>query len=507
MRLRVLPASCPRPRQRPGRLPSEGQFSVPWISASEWPLSLRAVADPRPPEFPGIYPAAPQKLQRPRRAHSRATKRHLAATRNSRCPRSLPHPRRSRILLCPACIRIGSNPRTRSPSRWPSSKSHWQRDVPNAIRPRRSLQQESGGDFWSRMHVQKSRSSKRQRSRFIQENGVHLGEFLKVQAALDNRALLCGSSNRSKDCQRRSRSDTASSRHNDHGNRRANVVSDEECQDCGGKSKIDEVSGQTIRNALNRRTGLLGLFHGLDDLAESCVTPKPFDAHFERAGLVDRAGVYLLSWVFLHRHRFASDGCLIDKGMAAHHRTIHRNSASRLDENNVTHQHLLNPQLSPSSALIHRCSGRQQIDQVANRVPPAAHGEPLEDFRHEHEQSDHQCRENFPDRQRRQNRDGHREFHRHLPFENILNRFAEYRVSANDGANYAGKDKMKTRVYSPKPKYARCDRHKADSNGLAPIQTMLVRRAATLRVARRAFPCRVSARLMHSRCHTATSVF
>src|SRR6267378_3389409 len=260
--------------------------------------------------------------------------------------------------------------------------------------------------------------------------------------------------NRSKDCQRRSRSDTASSRHNDHGNRRAHVVSDEECQDCGGKSKIDEVSGQTIGNALNRRTGLLGLFHGL----------------------VDGAGVYLLSWVFLHRHRFASDGCLIDKGMAAHHRTIHRNSASRLDENNVTHQHLLNPDLSPSSALIHRCSRRQQIDQVANLVPPAAHGEPLEDFRHEHEQSDHQCRENFPDRQRRQNRDGHREFHRHSPFENILNRFAEYRVSANDGANYACKDKRKTRVYSQKPKYARCDRHKADSNGLAPIQTMLVRR-------------------------------
>jgi hypothetical protein len=56
----------------------------------------------------------------------------------------------------------------------------------------------------------------------------------------------------------------------------------------------------------------------------------------------------------------------------------------------------------------------------------------------QHEASDDQSSEKLPNRQCREKRDGHREFHRHLSFRNVLEGFLENRIAADRGSRDAG---------------------------------------------------------------------
>jgi len=105
---------------------------------------------------------------------------------------------------------------------------------------------------------------------------------------------------------------------------------------------------------------------------------------------------------------------------------------------------------------------------------PPAHREPLKDFRDQHKQRDDQRREYFPNRQRRQDGDGHRKLHGHSPFQNILNRFVKNGIPANDGAKHPHKDKRQTKVHSCKPKRPRGHRDKPNSNDLPPVEMVFV---------------------------------
>jgi hypothetical protein len=49
----------------------------------------------------------------------------------------------------------------------------------------------------------------------------------------------------------------------------------------------------------------------------------------------------------------------------------------------------------------------------------------------QHESSDNQSSEEFADSQGRKKGDGHRQFHRHLPFDDVLEGFLEYRTSTD----------------------------------------------------------------------------
>ena len=55
--------------------------------------------------------------------------------------------------------------------------------------------------------------------------------------------------------------------------------------------EVDQVPGQPVGGLLDRRTGLLGPLHRLDDLAEGGVPPDALGADLDDAGLVDGPGV------------------------------------------------------------------------------------------------------------------------------------------------------------------------------------------------------------------------
>ncbi len=57
--------------------------------------------------------------------------------------------------------------------------------------------------------------------------------------------------------------------YDDDRDRGANVLRDEDGQHGTADGEVDQVTGEPVGD-LNRGLGLLGLLHGLDDLAESC---------------------------------------------------------------------------------------------------------------------------------------------------------------------------------------------------------------------------------------------
>src|SRR6516164_1951830 len=92
---------------------------------------------------------------------------------------------------------------------------------------RRRCQQGSLGGWRSRLNLDNFRSSVRERAGFVQENGIYVREGFQVDAAFDDRALLCRAPNRTKNRQRGTGGDAASSGNDYNGNGGPHIVRDE----------------------------------------------------------------------------------------------------------------------------------------------------------------------------------------------------------------------------------------------------------------------------------------
>jgi hypothetical protein len=79
--------------------------------------------------------------------------------------------------------------------------------------------------------------------------------------------------------------------HDDDRDGRAHVTGEEKRQGGATDGEIDETARQPVGSLLDRRTGLLGPLHGLDDLAEGGVPPDALGADLDDARLVDGPGV------------------------------------------------------------------------------------------------------------------------------------------------------------------------------------------------------------------------
>src|SRR5207244_5398751 len=90
---------------------------------------------------------------------------------------------------------------------------------------------------------------------------------------------------------RRSGADAAGAGDGHARDRRAHVARDEEREARSGEGEVDEMTGEPVGEALDRGARALGALDRLDDLAVAGVAADPLGADFERARLVDRAGV------------------------------------------------------------------------------------------------------------------------------------------------------------------------------------------------------------------------
>ena len=171
----------------------------------------------------------------------------------------------------------------------------------------------------------------------VQHDGVHRAQRLQVEAALDDRPLAGGTANGPQDGQRRARRNAAGPGHDDDRDGGAHVTGDEERQHGTADGEVDQVPGQPVGGLLDRRTGLLGPLHRLDDLAEGGVPPDALGADLDDAGLVDGPGVDAAAGHLLDRQRLAGDRGLVHERVPGHHHAVHRDTSAGLDQHHVAH--------------------------------------------------------------------------------------------------------------------------------------------------------------------------
>jgi len=318
---------------------------------------------------------------------------------------------------------------------------------------------------------------KRQRPCFIQQDRVDLGELFEIQAAFDDRSLMRCSADAPEDRKRCPGRDSTRPCHDNHGDCGANVVRKQESHDGGAHGEVYEVSCEAVGNTLNGCARLLGFFNSANDFSEGCVAAQTLRANFQSTRLVDRSGIHLRAGIFLHRHRFASDGGLVNKRVATHHQAIYRDSASRPDEDDCPDRNFLNSDVFPRPSFIHRHRRRQQVNQVTNCRSAPAHCQALEHFGNQNEERDNQRGEHFADSQGGQNRDGHGEFHRHSALDNIFNCFVKYGIAANEGTSDAGKHERETQVRTYQPRRSRGHADENDSSDFQPVRAMRLLRS------------------------------
>jgi hypothetical protein len=201
--------------------------------------------------------------------------------------------------------------------------------------------------------------------------------------------------------------------------------------------EIDQISGKPVGSLLNRCAGLFRPFHRFNDLAEGGLFAQAFDQNMKRTGLIDRAGIHGAACHLFTGHGFASNGRFLYKGVAADHLAIDRDSVAGANEDNLAGEDGIGGHIEGLAGSQHACSLRQKVEHVLNGTAATAYGQPFEDFSPQNEGCDHQSCKVFPDRQRGEECDGHREFHRHAALDDVLQRLLEDGVAPNQRGHQA----------------------------------------------------------------------
>jgi hypothetical protein len=126
-------------------------------------------------------------------------------------------------------------------------------------------------------------------ARLIEHDSVHAAERLEVHPAFDDRAEPSRPPDTAQDGERCAGGDATCAGDDDDRDRRTHVLCDKKCQCSRPERQIDEVGRETIRETLNRSTGLLRLLDGFDDPPVARVAADPIGADLEHSRGVDRS--------------------------------------------------------------------------------------------------------------------------------------------------------------------------------------------------------------------------
>ena len=96
-----------------------------------------------------------------------------------------------------------------------------------------------------------------------------------MHATLDDGAKPGRAADAAKYGERRAGGNAAGASDDDHRDRRIDVVRDQEGQGGGAEREVDEITGQSVSEMLDRSTGFLSPLDRLDDLAVARVTTNP----------------------------------------------------------------------------------------------------------------------------------------------------------------------------------------------------------------------------------------
>jgi len=121
------------------------------------------------------------------------------------------------------------------------------------------------------------------------------------------------------------------------------------------------------------------------------------------------------------------------------------------------------------------CDGSgEKIEKALDSPPASSNREPLQYLGGKHEAGDNQGGEELSNCQSRQERDGHREFHRHFAFNDVFESFPENGVSADQGGHDADDADVRKRLPKPKPDCSGSHGHESDADEFGRLDSMFV---------------------------------
>src|SRR5579884_3819383 len=145
--------------------------------------------------------------------------------------------------------------------------------------------------------------------------------------------------------------------------------------------------------------------------------------------------------------------------MPCNNRPVDRNTGTRTDKDCVASDDLSDINVPPFVTSADSCSVRQEINKPLNRLAASTDRQTLEYFCHKDEKGDYECGENFANRKRGNDRDGHGEFHRHTALYDVLVGFVEDREATSKCTNHAERSDVRiaTAIQKPDPRRSQGD--------------------------------------------------
>ena len=160
--------------------------------------------------------------------------------------------------------------------------------------------------------------------------------------------------------------------------------------------------------------------------------------------------------------------------MSADHLSIDGNSPAGSNYHNLPRKNCPRGHIDNLAVAHHACDLRQKVQHVLDGAPPPADGEPLQNLGRQHKRGNHQRREELADRQRRNQRDGHGEFHRHAALDKVLERLLKDWVAADQGGYQPDHAYPMKRLPPVKPHCRRGKRYKSDAHNVRHFKAMLM---------------------------------
>src|ERR1700730_6973949 len=112
--------------------------------------------------------------------------------------------------------------------------------------------------------------------------------------------------------------------------------------------------------------------------------------------------------------------------------SIHGDSAARSNDDDLSGENCLSVHFDNLIASENAGRLRKEVEHVLNSTSSAPHRQAFKYLGCQNERGDDECGEELADRKRRDQGDGHGEFHRHAAFEDVLERFFEDGIAANE---------------------------------------------------------------------------
>src|SRR5258708_2990723 len=183
-------------------------------------------------------------------------------------------------------------------------------------------------------------------------------------------------------------------------NRRSGVVGDEECEGRCANREIDQVPGEPVRGSLNWRARLFRLLHRLEDSRERGIAAHPRGPNLKSSGLIECTRKNRGTYNLLYRLGLTSDRRLIDKGVAGHDHSVHRDATARSNEHHIAGANQIDVNLLCAAGSLNRYGAWKKVQKVLDRPSAPINGHPFQNFSDEDKKQDYQRDECLPDRQR-----------------------------------------------------------------------------------------------------------